>query len=445
VRGLKFKKLPSGNLLVIDPFSGFWGIVYNSSQIKKLKAHYREVKESLKVARDYITNRVKISHIELHPSEGCNLDCEYCYVPKGFRETGPRLSIANARIILSKMEDYALREGLSTITITFHGGEPLLCKDLILEIVEIFNRNHLRFDIQTNGTLLDEGFLKEVCRYGVKIGFSLDGWKELNDSMRKFKDGKGCFEKVMESIELYKKYFGKICLICVVHKFNVNFLADMIYFFHKVGVSSLFLNPVSPSNRGTVGLVPDIATLAEHYKRALLAQIEINKLNPPDNRIYINNIEALFLNIVADYQPCVCYQSPCGAGKDMLTVMSNGDVYPCSEFISKREFLVGNLVKENVETIIKHPVCRTLRKRTVKVLPKCKDCLYAYICCGNCPFSSYFYYNTLEHPPYYCEFYEQLITFLFQLIEEYGMELFPLVVKDAERLKNLEAYYQLLE
>jgi uncharacterized protein len=441
---LQFKKMPSGSTLAIEPYSGFWIIISKSKGLEKVKEQYNKVRPILEKVRAKEERKVQISHVEIHLVENCNMNCEYCYVPYSLRKQNTKMTVEIAKTVLFKVIDYAERESLPWVNITFHGGEPLLCKNEILEIVDYFsNEKKLKFDIQTNGTLLDDDFCKEMIKYQVKIGFSLDGYKAINDRLRKFKNN-GSFDKIMKGISIYRKYKEKFGMIATVHKYNVSYLGKMISFFHRIGAHSLFLNPLIPYNKKTMGLVPNNSILINNYKDAILTQISINEHLPPDNRIFISNIEALLLNIVADHQPCVCYESPCGAGRIMIVVTSNGDVYPCSEFITSKEFCVGNIIKEDLEKILNSDLCQLLRKRSVRVIPRCNECVYRYICCGNCPYSSYFCSGNFLSPPLYCEFYQEIITFLFELLEDFGKELLPLLVSDSEKLKNLETYYEVI-
>ncbi len=78
-------------------------------------------------------------------------------------------------------------------TLTFYGGEPLLCADLIERIVR--EAPVRRFMMQTNGILLDRLPADIVNRF-TTILVSLDGNRDLTDSNR----GAGVYDRVMENI-----------------------------------------------------------------------------------------------------------------------------------------------------------------------------------------------------------------------------------------------------
>ena len=45
----------------------------------------------------------------------------------------------------------------------------------------------------------------------------------------------------------------------------------------------------------------------------------------------------------------MCDISPCGGGRTFLTITANGDMVPCGEFISFKEFSGGNIFKTSIE------------------------------------------------------------------------------------------------
>ena len=66
-------------------------------------------------------------HYTLHLTDRCNLACTYCYVHKGKTD----MSLDTAKRVV----DMAAAEG-GHHGIVFFGGEPLLCRDLMEQIVD---------------------------------------------------------------------------------------------------------------------------------------------------------------------------------------------------------------------------------------------------------------------------------------------------------------------
>ena len=90
----------------------------------------------------------------------CNMQCAYCYVaedgqPKSCTKV---VSMGSVR----KMLEYLEGEKTCGLQLILTGGEPLLYKPLIREIVECAEKLTIPhwIGIITNATLLDEGFLR---------------------------------------------------------------------------------------------------------------------------------------------------------------------------------------------------------------------------------------------------------------------------------------------
>ncbi|WP_333023138.1 hypothetical protein [Wolbachia endosymbiont of Pentidionis agamae] len=54
----------------------------------------------------------------------------------------------------------------------------------------------------TNGILIDTEWIKIFKEYGIGVGISLDGTKNLSDTYRLDKKGNGTYERVVSKIRL---------------------------------------------------------------------------------------------------------------------------------------------------------------------------------------------------------------------------------------------------
>lgn len=144
----------------------------------------------------------------------CNFSCSHCSVA--------RLDESSTRKELEP-EDYkklvkeAMKLGATSFGI--EGGEPFVKKDWD-KIVEACRPKYNHIIISTNGFLFDEEKAKKCAELGIStVNLSLDnGIPELHDLFRR---KKGSFARVMDAIELCKKYKIKVVLNTVVHKKNL--------------------------------------------------------------------------------------------------------------------------------------------------------------------------------------------------------------------------------
>lgn len=139
---------------------------------------------------------MKISKLVLMVSEDCNYDCRYCY--------HTRESKAMNREIAEKALDFFLPRMPKTANLYFLGGEPLLNTSLIKEMVEyVGNRTAstgqtCRYNISTNGSLIDEEILKFFNAHRFTVELSFDGL--VQDVGRK----KGSFQQLVPMLARLK-------------------------------------------------------------------------------------------------------------------------------------------------------------------------------------------------------------------------------------------------
>ncbi len=126
--------------------------------------------------------------LEYQITQGCNLDCKYCYADLGS---------------LQQMKDPSLEEitgnidafhRLGTRVIRILGGEPLIRKD-IGDILEHCKKLGLFVEISTNATMIHKRIdaLKKVDI----LQISIDGCQGATDNAR----GKGVYDSIIEGVE----------------------------------------------------------------------------------------------------------------------------------------------------------------------------------------------------------------------------------------------------
>lgn len=136
-------------------------------------------------------------------AERCNLNCSYCY----YYNMGDETSLSRpARASLDTSVDLAewLAQGcgelgIPQIHIAFHGGEPMLmrAKEFARTCAAFVDRLgadfDLRFSIQTNGTLLTQGWIEVLRHFRVAVGVSIDGMRADHDRYRLDHQGQSSF------------------------------------------------------------------------------------------------------------------------------------------------------------------------------------------------------------------------------------------------------------
>jgi uncharacterized protein len=93
------------------------------------------------------------------------------------------------------------------VTIAWQGGEPtLMGLDFFRRSVEITQKylqpgQRALHTIQTNGTKLDAEWAAFFKEHGFLVGISIDGPREIHDTYRVTRGGRGSFDQVMRGLD----------------------------------------------------------------------------------------------------------------------------------------------------------------------------------------------------------------------------------------------------
>lgn len=153
----------------------------------------------------------KVQQLILQVTRQCNLRCSYCTYSGNYynrQHSDEKMSFDIAQKAIDFYFDHSFEK--DSLIIAFYGGEPLLEFSLIKKCVEYSEAKtrdkEIHFYITTNGTLLRGQIASYLCEHNFHITISLDGYKEAHDTNRKFKNGIGSFDLIMENLQLIKDY-----------------------------------------------------------------------------------------------------------------------------------------------------------------------------------------------------------------------------------------------
>ena len=269
-------------------------------------------------------------NLTLHVTNRCNLRCKYCFVPHG--KCRMTFDIAMRAIRL------AMKDGSPT-GILFYGGEPMLERELIVQLVAETEKikaetgHQFQYKMTTNGTLLDEEFLQLAQRVNLTIGLSHDGLAQ--DDNRLFADGRGSFAVLEEKIDLLLQYQPYAIGLSVVDPSTVHKAAETVDFLYKKGFKYI-----------TVGMNYDRLAPWDNEKMHLLLS-EYRKMTQmyrewtkAEEKIYLSTVDMKILSHLkgADYNLDRRLMS-----KNQITVGPDGKLYSLSRYIDKPEFEIGDV------------------------------------------------------------------------------------------------------
>ena len=378
------------------------------------------LEKEAKLAGDLETVRFKLlpSAVYFNPTERCNLDCGYCYLPREARRGGCDMDQERLLEALAKLKEFfvnTLPAGARP-QLVFHGSEPLLTKDAVFKGIEKYG-DYFRFGVQTNAVLLDQEAIDFLKDHGAGIGISLDGpTPEVADRTRHTWGGSGVFAHTVKVLEQLIGYPG-LNVITTVTKENVRSLPELVDFFHDRGVTNALLNPVRGTQKGGLDLMPDQTELAHYFFKALDRTFELYKKT--GRKLVIGNFANLLLGLVAPgARRLMCDISPCGGGRCFFAVGAGGEVAPCSEFLGLREFHGGNLFTDSIQDLLATPAFKQVTTRVVENLSPCKQCAVRHVCGAPCPAEVYAINGSLDAPAPLCDFYAAQARYAFKVIAD---------------------------
>ncbi len=365
------------------------------------------------------------SAVYFNPTERCNLNCRYCYLPEDMRRAGVDMAPAELIRGLEILADYfqaSMPAGSVLPQVIFHGSEPMLQRESVFAAIARFS-SRFRFGIQTNATLLDEAALGFIRDHEVSLGISLDAHlAEINDRTRQTWGEKSVFNQVSGVLEKLAGY-DNYSVICTVTQSNVTHLVDIVDFFHHHEVRVAMLNPVRCTQVGGRLVKPEDQVLARHFVAALDRTWELYQQT--GRHLVIANFANILIGIVAPTaRRLMCDISPCGGGRCFFAVAATGDVFPCSEFIGLPEFKGGNLFTDDLPGILASKPFRQVTERKVEDFEPCGSCAIRHFCGSPCPAEVFTTSGTMHAPAPYCNFYIEQVKYAFRILADERLDSF---------------------
>lgn len=301
----------------------------------------------------------------LHLTADCNLACRYCY------ETHSRRHMTEETA--KKAVDLAFSFGHSKNGFSLFGGEPMLERNTVESVCRYATEKAkatgttVRFKMTTNGTLLDEPFLRFANEHGLEIALSHDGL--LQDTQRVTRDGKPTSERLEPIIDLLLKYQPRAVAMQTVMPANADRMAESVEWLYNRGFSRI---NTAIDYRVDAGWDDDsMAVLKTQYER--IADLSERHFDDARPLLYLN-----FLSKIAAYlndRPCM----ECKLGMRQPSVAPDGAIYPCNQFLDLPDYRMGD-----VYSGIDREKQRAIYRASLDPEPDCEGCAIADRCRHHC-------------------------------------------------------------
>lgn len=350
-----------------------------------------------------IPNRITIF---LEPTADCNLRCRHCY----HADTGYDIKRASEETIVSLVDKLSL--GYDRLRIVWHGGEPLLMGlDFFKKTYEIFEENskkHKRvfeFDVQTNGTLIDEEFAEFFKKTNTTVSVSYDG--PYNEVLRQQT------ELTEESIKLLKLFEVKLVCISTISSQSIAHIVDIYEFFKEQQLDVKF-NPVFAS--GEAKRHQEYVVSKEAWAEAFIRLLDYWLLDKDCNIRTVSCESILRRFIDADRSQIGCPTSACIL--QYLALDAYGNLYPCAR-LTGEDFLLCN-IKDIVDVRQAYlmPNYLKLKEQVIERVSFCKKCKWFSRCRGGCSATANIEGKIENANEFDCYFSNKIFTYLEKRLKE---------------------------
>ena len=319
-------------------------------------------------------------------AHSCNLACSYCFASQGHYhgESGLMSFETGKRALDFLIENSGTRRNLE---VDFFGGEPLVnfqvCKDLVAyaRSIEKEKGKNFRFTLTTNGVGLTEEIMDWANEECHNVVLSLDGRKEVNDRFRVDRKGKGSYDQIVPKFQRFVEKRGdkEYYMRGTFSHFNTDFTEDIAHMADELGFKELSMEPVVLKPGEPSALTEkDLPILYEQYEKLALDLLRRKKAGDP--------VTFYHYMVDLDRGPCIYKRiSGCGSGTEYMAVSAQGELYPCHQFVSDKEYKLGDIWNG----ITKEEAREEFRNTNVYTREDCGKCWAKLYCAGGCAANAY--------------------------------------------------------
>lgn len=311
----------------------------------------------------------KFLNIVLVPSLDCNFKCPYCFEKVNGTE---KLFETNLNEYFSTLKLFAEKnfKNYETIEVSLFGGEPLLFSKQIFDYFEYIEKelpNISYFSsIVTNGALLNTELVHKLMDYKCRsIQITIDGWKEVHDRNRIFKNGKESYNLLIKNINETVPILSENC------QFNLRINLNNV----TVNEVKTTLSDINLKIRRRIKLL-----FRPIYNTDSFKQTNTNKFY--DLKPFLDMAIDMGFNIVRNtyyYQAC----ESC-SGSNFFFIMPDLSLWKCINDINFQNARIGKIDKDGFPQFDADKLVNWYTYSNCFSDEECKECKKLPDCYGGC-------------------------------------------------------------
>jgi uncharacterized protein len=332
----------------------------------------------------------------------CNLDCKYCfYLEKENLYPNTRHWEMPPDVLERYIQQYIAAQPLDEVHFAWQGGEPtLLGVDFFRTVVALQQKyadgKGIHNALQTNGTLIDDGWGQFLAEHKFLVGVSIDGPRELHDHYRVDKGNAPTFERVMRGLRKLKEHKVEFNTLTVVNRHNSQYPLEVYRFLKEIGSGFMQFIPVverkaaEPGSDGLVLIQPSFDRPAEVTEWSVeplaygrfLAQIFDEWVKKDVGRYFVQQFDVALESWLGMEASLCVFRKTCGSA---LAMEHTGDLYSCDHFVYPENKL-GNVMEIDLEQMVGSQQQKKFGLDKLNSLPRmCRQCDVRFACNGECP------------------------------------------------------------
>lgn len=319
-------------------------------------------------------------------SSACNLRCDYCFYADEARNRHTADCGMMPEQVIRAVVEKSLAAAEGSVSFLFQGGEPTLTGlDFYRRFTALVEERApkglaVHYAIQTNGTLLDDGWCRFFAEKRFLVGLSLDGNRSCHDRFRRDAEGRGTYDQAVRAARLLDRAEAQYNVLTVVTGHLARHVQSVFFALCKNGFRFQqyipCLDPLEETRgENTYSLTPAqyadfLKTLFDLWHREL-ERGEYWSIRYFDNLVWM----------LSGRPPEQCAMRGC-CGNQYL-IEADGSVYPC-DFYGLDGYKMGNVLEQSWEELDRGRAELGFVEQSRRVPEECRACRWYALCRNGC-------------------------------------------------------------